>query len=128
MYSNRALFRREIYANIAKPISRKKSHSVAFIKSNGGVFEFALGIINGKTRGEWMSLRRRRHTMLLFLGASIHLRARIRAREQWHVPRHSVHYQCCGIFCRTLSWSSLALARLPTSVYNIVTGIKVALQ
>lgn len=73
------LFHSEIYANNAKPVSRRKSHSLAFIRSDEGVFEFALGIINGKTRrmdtlaapaprGTW-------NTMLLLLEASIHLHA-----------------------------------------------------
>lgn len=37
---------------VAKPVSPKKSLSVTFIKSDERVFEFALGIINGR-RGEW---------------------------------------------------------------------------
>lgn len=74
----RVLFYREIYAiSRSRFLGRNRIQSLSLNRTEA----YSSLLSSMERRGEWMSLRRRRHTMLLLLRALIHLLARIGARE-----------------------------------------------
>lgn len=94
----RILFRSEIYANIAKPVSQEEIVLTLLSLGRMEAYSSLLSVSSMERRGEWIRSRRRaeRGTRCYYFLRHRFISTRAEARA-W------VHYQCCGIFCRALS-------------------------
>lgn len=97
---------------------RNRIHSLSL----GRMEAYSFSVSSMERWGEWICSRRRHraeHDVITSRGIDSS------PREQRHVPRHTVHYQCCGIF-----WAARSADRLGfvTRTDNMVNGNEIESQ